>query len=384
MKVATTIPKLDELLGGGVEDGSSILILADMLVDKGKFISHIVSNRLSLGDNAVYFVNTKLPSFVKSEIRNWDTYKDKIDFVDAISFSLGKKSEEKYVVNEKTTNVKEFEKAALDVFKKALEERGFGTLGVFDSLDFWVGDKKGIIDFVNTLKDTIKDTHTVCFYLLANVGFKEKDVKDFLKNFDYVIQLRSLERKGLIIKYIKGEKPKVELRIPFELTPTGINIYVPKILITGPFNSGKSTMIRALSERSVSVDTLGTTVGLDHGYVERAGFSVDLFGTPGQERFDWALKLLAKTIFGVFLIVDSTKPETFPRAKEMLEKLKVKGIPVVVLANKQDLPGAMSPEAVGKKLGFKAIGTVATTGEGCEEALKELFDMILKEETWYK
>ena len=68
--------------------------------------------------------------------------------------------------------------------------------------------------------------------------------------------------------------------------PGGIKAFIPKVLVTGPFNAGKSTFVRALSTRSVSVDRMGTTIALDHGHIEYGDVTADIFGTPGQARFD--------------------------------------------------------------------------------------------------
>ncbi|MEM2174719.1 MAG: ADP-ribosylation factor-like protein, partial [Candidatus Micrarchaeia archaeon] len=169
---------------------------------------------------------------------------------------------------------------------------------------------------------------------------------------------------------------------PFRIGIGGVSIYVPKILITGPFHSGKSSFIQKVSTRAVSVDRLGTTIALDHGYIEYGGLSCDLFGTPGQERFEFMLDILKKDAFGVILILDSTDPESFERGIEMLNLVRKESIPFVVAANKQDLPNAMKVEEIKnilkEKIGdVKVIGTSAITGEGCLEAVKELINDII-------
>ena len=40
------------------------------------------------------------------------------------------------------------------------------------------------------------------------------------------------------------------------LRPGGIRIFIPKILVTGPFDAGKSTFVHALSSRAISVTGL--------------------------------------------------------------------------------------------------------------------------------
>jgi hypothetical protein len=162
--------------------------------------------------------------------------------------------------------------------------------------------------------------------------------------------------------------------------PGGVKAFIPKVLVTGPFNAGKSTFVHALGTRAVSVDRLETTVALDHGHVDYKGFSADVFGTPGQERFDPILKQLGGEAMGVFLVVDSTKPEEFARAKQMLEETHTFGLPYVVVANKQDLPGALSSEEVRRRMKIPekvpVIPAVAVEKKGVTEAFETLVNMI--------
>ena len=164
------------------------------------------------------------------------------------------------------------------------------------------------------------------------------------------------------------------------LRPGGIKIFIPKILVTGPFDAGKSTFVHALSTRAISVDRLGTTIAMDHGHVDYKGFSADIFGTPGQERFDPIIKLLSGESMGVFLIVDSTNPSDFVRAKHMLDITKSYGLPYVVVANKQDLPGALTPEEIREQFHLPEdvpiVRAVAKDKIGVFEAFEVLIDRI--------
>src|SRR5512136_3125493 len=100
-----------------------------------------------------------------------------------------------------------------------------------------------------------------------------------------------------------------------------------KMVITGPFTSGKTQFIQAVSEidvvsteRKISSDAEkikdSTTVAMDFGRI-----TVDdelvlyLFGTPGQKRFDFMWEVLSEGMLGFIVVVDSTKPETFREAK---------------------------------------------------------------------
>jgi small GTP-binding protein len=164
------------------------------------------------------------------------------------------------------------------------------------------------------------------------------------------------------------------------LRPGGIKIFIPKILVTGPFDAGKTTFVHALSTRAISVDRLGTTIAMDHGHVDYKGFSADIFGTPGQERFDPIIKLLSGESMGVFLVVDSTNPSDFVRAKHMLDIPKSYGLPYVLVANKQDLPGALRLEEIREQFHLPedvpVVAVVAKDKKGVFEAFEVLIDRI--------
>jgi signal recognition particle receptor subunit beta len=106
-----------------------------------------------------------------------------------------------------------------------------------------------------------------------------------------------------------------------------------------------------------------------------------LFGTVGQPRFDPILELLGGEALGVILVIDSTKPEEFLRAKEMMLKAKVHGLPYVVAANKQDLPSAVSVGEIKTKMNIphdvEVIGTVGNDKSTITSVLDILIEKIL-------
>ncbi|MDX1611920.1 MAG: GTP-binding protein, partial [Candidatus Thermoplasmatota archaeon] len=161
----------------------------------------------------------------------------------------------------------------------------------------------------------------------------------------------------------------------------GVHVYIPKVVVTGPYNAGKSTFVHTVSDTAVSVDRLGTTVALDHGHVTINGVTADIFGTPGQARFDPILRTVAGQALGVIVLVDATKPDTFPRARELLEKTVVHGIPVIIAANKQDLPGALTPEEVEARLKpprhVKVIGCSGQDRASSRRLLETMNDNIV-------
>jgi hypothetical protein len=160
-----------------------------------------------------------------------------------------------------------------------------------------------------------------------------------------------------------------------------------KLLVTGPYSAGKSTVVSNLSRKAANIEAFGTTVGLDFGrkYDEVNVLDLHIFGTPGHKRFSFLQEILAQGSAGVLLVVDSTNPETFSLARDILYRVKreiSEDAPIVILANKQDLEGALSPEEVSKQLNIgvdvPVVGTVATQNQGLREALQLILKQISK------
>jgi len=199
------------------------------------------------------------------------------------------------------------------------------------------------------------------------------------------VKVAGIEKRVITGQYfcvMKADWTKVEER-PILCTimrPGGLRVYIPKLLVTGPYNAGKTSFMRSLATKSVSVDRKAlemfpTTVALDVGHVDYKTFSADLFGTPGQERFDLLLKPLGEEAAGVFVVVDSTDSKTFPRAKDMIQKCYVESLPKVIVANKQNLGGALKPEEIRERMALgmdvpvipvrAALGAKLPTEEPC-------------------
>ena len=169
-----------------------------------------------------------------------------------------------------------------------------------------------------------------------------------------------------------------------------------KMVITGPFNAGKTEFIRSVSEidvvsteRRISMETErvkdSTTVAMDFGRI-----TVDndlvlyLFGTPGQRRFDFMWEILSEGMLGFIVMVDSNRPETFREARSILETFRAYApTPYVVAANKQDKEDAWEIGDMRNVLRLdpkvKLLSCVATDKESVKTVLLELLYSILAE-----
>ena len=169
-----------------------------------------------------------------------------------------------------------------------------------------------------------------------------------------------------------------------------------KMVVTGPFNSGKTQFIQSVSEidvvsteRKISSDAErikeNTTVAMDFGRITvDADLVLYLFGTPGQKRFDFMWEILSEGMLGFVVMVDSTRPETFREAKSILETFRAYApTPYVVAANKQDSDEAWPVEDLRIALRLapevKLIPCVASDKEKVKTVLLELLYSILAE-----
>ena len=170
-----------------------------------------------------------------------------------------------------------------------------------------------------------------------------------------------------------------------------------KMVVTGPFSSGKTEFIRSVSEidvvsteRKISSNREktvkeSTTVAMDFGRI-----TVDddlvlyLFGTPGQRRFDFMWEILSEGMLGFVVMVDSTRPETFREARSILETFRAYApTPYVVAANKQDLSDAWEVEDMRHALRLdskvKLLPCTACDRDSVKSILLELLYSILSE-----
>lgn len=131
-----------------------------------------------------------------------------------------------------------------------------------------------------------------------------------------------------------------------------------KLVVTGAFNAGKTTFVKTLSEiEPVNTDKAThsqgeqkvkatTTVALDYGKIKLSpGQTVHLFGTPGQDRFDFMRDILADEMHGFIFLIDSTDRPSLSQATDLLAAFKKhKNVPYLLAVNKADRRGLSSDE----------------------------------------
>lgn len=123
-----------------------------------------------------------------------------------------------------------------------------------------------------------------------------------------------------------------------------------KVVVAGPFAAGKTTMIRTISDDEIvgtEAPTTGaesavkatTTVGMEYGtmYAEGHGFTAELniYGVPGQDRFEFMWDIVGTGMDGLFLLVDASRPDTWSESLLVGQHFQMaRTAPIVVGVNR--------------------------------------------------
>lgn len=387
----THIPKLDDFLGGGIPEGSSILFSANPGVECEAFGYQTLQSRLEDSDQGFIFTNVAEPSNIIYEFDKfgWNLEKSVDDgkafFVDGSSYFIGAPVSGKY-------HIKDYSEVE-EVVIKAIGDvpNGVGVINNLSTLIDYQGDEE-TVRIINKWNQVAKELGTILIYIFTQWDYEKGLIHKIEESMDCVVNLSTIEERviigqGFMVTGASWTTPSSSMVLFNILRPGGVKIFIPKLLVTGPYNAGKSSFVKSIAPDSVSVDRMAlaqvpTTIAMDIGHVEHKGFIADVFGTPGQERFDLILDVLSKEAVGAFILVDSTAPKTFARAKEMMKRCKAEAIPKVIVANKQDLPDALSTDEIRKVMNMdQSIPIVPVSllnNEGIDEAMDALLEILYK------
>ncbi len=381
--IETGIPKLDEYLKG-IPEGKSMLFYIEPGVEESNIGIHILHHNLERGLYGIYVSSESSPKNLKKAFNDfkWDIDKyDKLIIVDGYSSLIGAPSEGNYSIEE-PHDIESYEDALLSIFE---EIEGKGVI-VFDSLSNIMdmcGERKAL-EGIERINKEIEKAGFVAIYNFIAWPYKESVMYKIKRIFNAIIEIGIVEEKTVRqYMHIKkndwggNEGKRLEFKI---FKPDGIRIYIPKICVIGPVQSGKTTFIKNLAKEFTPVERLGTTVGVEYGIVDYKGYRAEIFGIPSHERFLPLIKKFAESSKGVILIVDSTKPNELQFAKKLLDIFG--DIPYVVVANKQDLPNALKGDKIKDMMNLDkdaiVVEAVAKDKIGIYEVFEALVEKIIE------
>jgi small GTP-binding protein len=168
-----------------------------------------------------------------------------------------------------------------------------------------------------------------------------------------------------------------------------------KIVVTGPFAAGKTTLIRTISEitvlsteKDITDETKSrkseTTVAMDFGRITiDHDLILYLFGTPGQDRFDFMWEILGEGMLGYVLLVDADRPDSVEEAVGILAAFrKMAPVPYVVAMNRSSALEPADEERLRTALDLAAevpiVPCDATDRESVKSVLLALLYVLLE------
>jgi signal recognition particle receptor subunit beta len=169
-----------------------------------------------------------------------------------------------------------------------------------------------------------------------------------------------------------------------------------KIVVTGPFSAGKTTLIRTISEitvlsteKDITDHTKSrkaeTTVAMDFGRITiDRDLVLYLFGTPGQDRFDFMWEILGEGMIGYLLLIDTTREESVQEAAGILDAFRTMArVPYVVALNRAGTEDHALIAGVRQQLDIPSdvaiLGCDATDKESVKNVLLALLYAVLDE-----
>lgn len=156
-------------------------------------------------------------------------------------------------------------------------------------------------------------------------------------------------------------------------------------MVVGPLQSGKSSYIQYLDDKALNVQVKGQnnkyyTVAMDLASLKLNGFDIFLFGTPGLLRFRVMRDLVCNGADGFIFVFDAANPETDEEAISILNSVRKQDVPIIYIANKQDLKEARSPEIIKNQNKLpqecKIFPTSTKTGLNIKESLNYLVNEV--------
>lgn len=161
-----------------------------------------------------------------------------------------------------------------------------------------------------------------------------------------------------------------------------------RIVVLGLDNAGKTTMLKAIAgEDALKVSP---TKGFNVKSIETHGLTLTVWDIGGQRSIRSHWRNYLDSLDGLVFVIDSSdrgrREEEKSELYELLNEPKISKVPLLVLANKQDLIDSVPASEVAKQLDLQSIKSrpwsiqpcSATSSEGLSDGLAWLSKLLKK------
>ncbi|KAG5181274.1 ADP-ribosylation factor family [Tribonema minus] len=173
-------------------------------------------------------------------------------------------------------------------------------------------------------------------------------------------------------------------------TALGLSKYEARIVVVGLDNSGKTTLINNIKPKKASTFEVTPTVGFQVESFAKDNLNFTIFDMSGQSRYRELWGHYYREVQAIIFVLDCTERVRMCVAKEELDELLTHPdvsnscTPILIFANKMDLPGALSAVDCMEQLDLQRISNKpwqieasnALTGEGIDRGLEWLAEKL--------
>lgn len=130
-----------------------------------------------------------------------------------------------------------------------------------------------------------------------------------------------------------------------------------RILILGLDNAGKTTIVKRLTGKDVY--SISPTLGFDINTLDFEDYRLNLWDVGGQQTIRAYWRNYFEQTDGLIWVIDSADVARMQDCRKELENLlqeeRLAGASLLILANKQDLTGALTSEQIVDQLALKSV-----------------------------
>jgi len=154
-----------------------------------------------------------------------------------------------------------------------------------------------------------------------------------------------------------------------------------EIAIVGLQASGKTSFVNALGLGQWSEEVV-PTVAFNLRKVKRNNISFKIWDVAGQPKFRTMWDRYCRGVDAIVFVVDSYDRDKLPTAEfelhTLLDKPELSGVPLLVLGNKNDLPGCVPVEELIRLLNLSTIQDRPVSCYSCSMKSSHNLDIIIK------
>jgi len=174
------------------------------------------------------------------------------------------------------------------------------------------------------------------------------------------------------------------------LVKMGIKKLKGTIIVLGLANSGKSTIVNWLKDPHDQIQEISPTVGYSVEQVQMDKCKLTVVDLSGQLKYAKLWECYYEDAQGIVFVVDACDPDKLVQAKDvMMEAVtddRLRRLPLVIFANKSDLPESLSGLEVTTHMdlnnslhaykSWNVFSSSAVSGDGLKDGLRWLLALL--------